>query len=69
LCHPTLDGSYELRRQIAHWLTWWLTEMRLRAQMNQGELGNKLGTTQEAVAKWERGRTLISLADLPNSAT
>lgn len=58
---PTLDGSFELRPQIAHRLTWWLTEMRLRSHMNQRELGEKLGTTQAAVAKWERGRTLISL--------
>jgi hypothetical protein len=60
----TGDGDIEMGPQIAHRLTWWLTEMRLRSQMTQTELASLLGTTQPAIAKWERGRTLISLARL-----
>lgn len=55
------DGSYELRQQIAHRLSMWLTYMRSRAGFNQTDIAEKLGTTQAAVAKWETSRTLISL--------
>lgn len=60
----TGDGDVEIGPQIAHRLTWWLTEMRLRSHMTQTQLAGMLGTTQPAVAKWERGRTLISLGRL-----
>lgn len=55
------DGSYELRQQIAHRLSMWLSYMRDRAGFNQTDIAAKLGTTQAAVAKWETSRTLISL--------
>jgi DNA-binding XRE family transcriptional regulator len=55
------DGSFHLGPQIAHRLTWWLSEMRLRAHLTQTELAEEMCTTQAAVAKWETGRTLISL--------
>ena len=35
--------------------------MRLRAHLTQSELAEEMYTTQAAVAKWETGRTLISL--------
>ena len=59
-----LDGSVDVGAQIAHRLSWWLTEMRLRAHFVQRELADYLDTTQPAIAKWESGRTLISLARL-----
>ncbi len=62
------DGSFESRAQIAHRLTWWLAPMRLRAHLTQGELAEKLGTTQPAIAKWETGRTLITLDRLARLA-
>ena len=55
------DGSFQLGPQIAHRLTWWLSAMRLRAHLTQSELAEEMYTTQAAVAKWETGRTLISL--------
>jgi DNA-binding XRE family transcriptional regulator len=55
------DGSFHLGPQIAHRLTWWLSEIRLRAHLTQTELAEEMCTTQSAVAKWETGRTLISL--------
>lgn len=55
------DGSFQVGPQIAHRLTWWLAEMRLRANLTQAELAEEMCTTQAAVAKWETGRTLISL--------
>ena len=55
------DGSYELRPQIAHRLGWWLVLMRHRAGCSQTQLAERLHTTQAAVAKWETGRTLITL--------
>ena len=58
---PLPDGSYELRPQIAHRLSWWLGGMRDRAGFTQSEIAERLGTTQAAIAKWETGRTLIGL--------
>lgn len=61
VCRQLPDGSYELRPQIAHRLSWWLGGMRLRAGFTQTELAERLKTTQPAIAKWETGRTLITL--------
>lgn len=58
---PLPDGSYALRPQIAHRLSWWLGGMRDRAGLTQVELAERLMTTQPAIAKWETGRTLITL--------
>ncbi|HEV8023763.1 MAG TPA: helix-turn-helix transcriptional regulator [Candidatus Nanopelagicales bacterium] len=61
VCRQLPDGSYELRPQIAHRLAWWLSGMRLRAGFTQTDLAERLKTTQPAIAKWETGRTLITL--------
>lgn len=36
-------------------------EARKRAQITQAELATRAGTTQPAIARWESGRTAISL--------
>jgi DNA-binding XRE family transcriptional regulator len=58
------DGSYDPRPQIAHRLAAWVSEARHRAGLTQTHLAARLNTTQAAVAKWETGRTLISLSSL-----
>ncbi|OBI22335.1 hypothetical protein A5712_12950 [Mycobacterium sp. E2327] len=39
-------------------------EARRRAALTQAELATRAGTTQSAIARWESGRTAISLDDV-----
>ncbi len=41
-----------------------IREARLRAGLTQAELANRAGTTQSAVARWERGRSRPSFETL-----
>ena len=40
-----------------------LRHLRKASDLTQGELANKLGTTLRVVSSWERGETMITLAD------
>lgn len=41
-----------------------IREARLRAGLTQAELAERAGTAQPAVARWESGRTAVSLDDV-----
>jgi transcriptional regulator with XRE-family HTH domain len=41
-----------------------IREARLRAGLTQTELASRAGTQQPAVARWESGRTAVSLDDV-----
>jgi transcriptional regulator with XRE-family HTH domain len=41
-----------------------IREARRRAGLTQAELGARAGTAQSAIARWESGRTAVSLDDL-----
>ncbi len=41
-----------------------IREARLRAGITQAELASRAATTQSAVARWESGRTAVSLDDV-----
>lgn len=41
-----------------------IREARLRAGLTQAELAARAGTAQPAIARWEAGRTAISLDDV-----
>ncbi|HTY32913.1 helix-turn-helix transcriptional regulator [Mycobacterium sp.] len=39
-------------------------EARRRARLTQAQLASRAGTTQSAIARWESGRTAVSLDDV-----
>lgn len=39
-------------------------EARRRADLTQAQLASRAGTTQSAIARWESGRTAVSLDDV-----
>ena len=41
-----------------------IREARRRAGLTQAELANRAGTAQPAIARWESGRTAVSLDDV-----
>jgi ribosome-binding protein aMBF1 (putative translation factor) len=45
-----------------------IAEARLRAHLSQQELADKIGTSQSAVARWERGKSAPSTRTLKRVA-
>jgi len=45
-----------------------IKEMRKRLQLTQGDLAKQLGTTQQTIARWESGKTELSVSQLKDLA-
>ena len=52
----------------SYWVGNRIRSLRKSARLTQSELGDRLNVTGQAVAHWERGRSLPSITDLPELA-